>query len=57
LPDLGQVPAAGLSLDDLSQQIDERFSTYYSTEYKSKIEVKSFVSFENTAVDLSENNR
>src|SRR5262245_6665849 len=51
LPELGQVPAAGMSLDELTQQLDERYSRHYSTEYKSKIEVKVFVSFENTSVE------
>jgi protein involved in polysaccharide export with SLBB domain len=54
LPELGQVPAAGLSLDALTQQLSERYSTYYSTEYKSKIDVKVFVSFENTSVEQTE---
>src|SRR5262245_2319877 len=50
LPELGQVPAAGLSLDDLTKDLNERYSAHYSSLYSAKLKVEVFVSFENTAV-------
>ena len=51
LPDLGQVPAAGLSLDELTQHLNEQLTASYSARHGTKIEVDVFVSFENTSVE------
>lgn len=48
LPELGQVPAAGLSLDELTKDLNERYSAHH---YSGQIQVNVFVFFENTFVE------
>jgi hypothetical protein len=56
LPELRQVPAAGMSLDELTGSLNERYCSHYSSVFKTKIEVNVFISFENTSVEEHRSN-
>jgi protein involved in polysaccharide export with SLBB domain len=53
LPETGQVPAAGLSLDELTADLNARYSKHYTAQHSVRIDVDVFVSFENTSVDTT----
>jgi protein involved in polysaccharide export with SLBB domain len=51
LPKLGQVPAVGLSLDDLTVDLKERYGIYYGQAYRTKpLQVPVLVSFADSSV-------
>ena len=51
LPELGQVPAAGLSLDALTRDLSEKYSAYYSAIFNTPKVIDLFISFENTSIE------
>ncbi len=49
LPDLGQVPAAGLSLEELTADLKQRYEAYYRKFFRNA-QAKVFVSFSESSV-------